>query len=294
MTHSVTLVTPSYANDIERFTLQRESIERCGIDLPHCALVNHEDLALFEQIPFQRNLRILSTRELLTPRFEARRIGWGRPRRELAHWRGRPGIHGWYIQQLLKLAAPKVVETEGIVCLDSDTFFVDRVTADDFFAPDGRMHLYETDDDVDCEMGEWYIHSLRFLGESLRNRPIRRTTHSPVPMHRQVVLDLQAHIEQQHGVFWMEAMERAESIMEYSTYGAFARYVDKLQRTIPTRPDTLCLYYWFSEDMETLFSDLVERVRVRKPKAVLINSNHGRPVSSYRALIEQAWAVQGH
>lgn len=294
MTHSVTLVTPSYKNDIERFILQRESIERCGIDLPHCALVNHEDLALFAKIPFQRNLRILSTRELLTPRFEARRVGWGRPRRELAHWRGRPGIHGWYIQQLLKLAVPKVVETEGMVCLDSDTLFVDRVTADDFFAPDGRMHLYETDDDVDCEMGEWYIHSLRFLGESLRNRPIRRTTHSPVPMHRQVVLDLQAHIEKVHGVFWMEAMERAESIMEYSTYGAFARYVDKLQHTIPTRPDTLCLYFWFSEDMENLFSDLVERVRVRKPKAVLINSNHGRPVSSYRALIEQAWAVQGH
>ena len=75
MTRSVTLVTPSYAKDIERFTLQRESIERCGIDLPHCALVNHEDLPLFAKIPFQRNLRILSTQDLLPPRFEARRLG---------------------------------------------------------------------------------------------------------------------------------------------------------------------------------------------------------------------------
>ena len=294
MTGSVTLVTPSYANDIERFTLQRESIERCGIDLPHCALVNHEDLALFQKIPFQRNLRILSTRDLLSPRFEARRLGYGKPRRQLAHWRGRPGIHGWYIQQLLKLAAPKIVETEGIICLDSDTLFVDRVTSQDFFAPDGRLHLYETDDDVDCEMGNWYIRSLDFLGVSLRSRPILRTTHSPVPMHRQVVLDMQAYIEKKYGVFWMEAMESAHGIMEYSTYGAYARYLDKFQHTVPARPDSLCLYYWFSEDMNSLFTDLVDRVRTSRPKAVLINSSHGRPVSDYRALIEQAWAVQGH
>lgn len=294
MNGSVTLVTPSYANDIERFTLQRESIERCGIDLPHCVLVNHEDLALFQKIPFQRNLRILSTRDILSPRFEARRLGYGKPRRQLAHWRGRPGIHGWYIQQLLKLATPAVVETEGIVCLDSDTLFVGRVTAQDFFEPDGRLHLYETADDVDCEMGDWYIRSLGFLGESLRSRPIFRTTHSPVPMHRQVMLEMQEHIERQHGVFWMEAMERAHGIMEYSTYGAYARYFDKFQRTVPARPDRLCLYFWFSADIENLFTDLVDRVRAQKPKAILINSSHGRPVSSYRALIEQAWAIQGH
>lgn len=292
MTRSVTLVTPSYAKDIERFTLQRESIERCGIDLPHCALINHEDMDLFAKIPFQHNLRLISSQDLLTPRFEARRLGWGRRRREIEYWRGRPPIHGWYIQQLLKLAAPQVVETEGIICLDSDTLFVDRVTADDFYAPDGRVYLFETEDDVDCEMGEWYIRSLKFLGESLRHRSVRRTTHSPVPMHRQVVLDMQAHIEKQHGVFWMEAMARAESIMEYSTYGVYARYLDRFQRTTPAHPNSLSLYYWWGEDMENRFADLVERVRAERPKTVLINSNQGHPVSSYRTLIEQAWAIQ--
>ncbi len=294
MKRSVTLVTPSYAKDLERFVLQRESIERCGIDLPHIAIVHDEDMALFQKIPFQRNLRLLSTRDLFTPHFEARRKAWGRRRRELAYWQGRPPIHGWYSQQLLKLATPKVVETEGIVCLDSDTLFVDHVTSDDFFAPDGRLHFYETDDDVDCEMGEWYIRSLRFLGESLRNRPVLRTTHSPVPLHRQVLLDMQAHIEKQHGMFWMEAMTRAEMIMEYSTYGAYARYLDKLQHVVPARPDALCLYFWWKEDMDSLFTDLVERVQATKPRAVVVQSSQGRPVSEYRALIEQAWAIQGH
>jgi len=293
MAHSVTLVTPSYAKDVERFTLQRESIERCGIDIPHCAIVHHEDLPLFEKIPFKRNLRILSTRDVLPPRFEARRLGWGRRRRELAYWRGRPPIHGWFSQQLVKLATPQVVETEGIVCLDSDALFVDRVTSDDFYAPDGRLNIYETED-VDCEMGEWYIRSMRFFNESLRNRPILRTTYTPAPLHRQVLLDMQAYIEKCHNVFWMEAMARTEMIMEYSTYGVYARYIDKFDHVVPARLDSLCLYYIWREDRDRLFIDLVDRVRSDKPKIILVNSNLDRSVSDYRALVEQAWAIQGY
>lgn len=294
MTRAVTLLTPSYHKDIERFTLQRESIERCGIELPHVAIVHHEDLDLFKKVPFQRNLRILSTQDVFTPRFERRRLAWGKPRRDFRHWGGRPGIHGWFSQQLVKLASPMVVETEGIICIDSDTLFVDTVTSEDFYGPDGRLHFYETDDDVDCEMGEWYCRSLRFLGESLRNRPVLRTTHSPVPLHRQVVLNMQAHIEKQHGVFWMEAMARAEMIMEYSTYGAYARYLDKLQHVVPARPDQLCLYYWWREDRKDLFADLVERVQATKSRAVVVQSSQQRSVSEYRALIEKAWGLLGH
>ncbi len=291
MTHDVTLVTPTFAKDLERFTLQRESIEKCEISLPHLALVNHEDVALFEKIPFKHNLRILSTKDVLPPHFEARRLAWGSRRRELRYWRGRPAIHGWYVQQFLKLAIPPFIETEGIVCLDSDTLFVNRVTSDDFYANDGRIHLYETDDDVDLDMAEWYAHSMRFLGENTTGRPIKRTTHSPVPWNRQVVIEMLAHIEKRHGMFWMDAMLSMNRIMEYSTYGAYARYIDKFQRTTPVRPD-LSLYYWWGEDMETFERELVERVRTMKPKTVLINSSHGRQVSSYRGLIEQAWAVR--
>ncbi len=297
MKHAVTLVTPTYVKDLERFTFQRESIERCGIEIPHVALVNHEDVALFEKIPFRQNLRVLSSRDILPPRFEARRLAWGSRRRELRYWRGRPALHGWYIQQLMKLAVSAVIETEGMVCLDSDTLFVDKVVPDDFYASDGRMHLFETDNDVDLDMAEWYAHSMRFLGLAPGGRPIKRTTHSPVPWHCQVVREMLAHIEKQHGVFWMEAMARADRIMEYSTYGAYARYIDNFQRTTPVRPN-MSLYYWWGADaewgetIETFERELVERVRTRRPKTVLINSSHDRPVAAYRGLIEQAWAVR--
>ena len=61
---------------------------------------------------------------------------WKISRKDYRYWITGTGIHGWMIQQLLKLAAPAVVKTEAIVCLDSDTFFVDTVRLEDFVAPD--------------------------------------------------------------------------------------------------------------------------------------------------------------
>ena len=285
---SLTLVTPTYANDYERFALQRESIERCGIDLPHFALVNHEDMPQFKKLPFQKNLTLVSSQELLPPRIEARRLGWGRRRRELRYWTGRPGIHGWMIQQLLKLASPKVVKTEGIVCLDSDTFFVRKVSAEDFCAENGKLHLYETTDDVDAEMGCWTALSMDFLGVKLTGHPLRRYTHSPVPFHRQVVLDMQAFIEARHNKPWMNAMLDARMIFEYSTYGAYSRFVDELKHQTPVVP-SLCAYYWWPKQIETIETDFLERITDPKIKAVIINSNIGRPVEWYHNLVEGAW-----
>jgi hypothetical protein len=288
MPKAATLFTPTYARDFERFCLQRESIERCGIDLPHVAVVNHEDLALFAKVPHRRGLTLLSAHELLPASYDRRRQVWGYSRRDYRYWITGRGIHGWLFQQLLKLASPAVVDTDGIVCLDSDALFVSRVTADDFFAPDGRLHLYETTDDLDTEMAEWYAHSLRFFGEKVTGVPLRRFTHAPVPMHRAVLLDMQKFIENRHGQSWMEAIIAADRIMEYTTYGAFARHIDGLKRVCPTTP-TLTLYYWWADEVKLLHSHFEQQIAARQPKIVLVNSNIGLSVESYRNLLARAW-----
>lgn len=290
MARSITLYTPTYARDYERFCLQRESIERCGIDLPHVAVVNHEDLPLFQNVPHRRGLTVLSARDVLPAWYDRRRKVWGYSRRDYRYWITGRGIHGWLFQQLLKLASPKVVQTPGIVCLDSDVLFVGNVTSDDFFAPDGRLHLYETTDDLDTEMAEWYAHSLRFLGEKVAGVPLRRYTHAPVPMHRDVLLDLQRFIETRHGKPWMEAIIAADRIMEYTTYGTYARHIDGLKRVIPMAPG-LTLYYWWRDQIESLDAGLDQQVAAASAKMILINSNIGRSVESYREKIAQLWTA---
>jgi hypothetical protein len=62
---SLIFLTPTFARDYERFCLQRESMRRCGIDIPHIAVVHDEDLAVFKQTPHRNNLTLLSTADVL-------------------------------------------------------------------------------------------------------------------------------------------------------------------------------------------------------------------------------------
>jgi len=285
-------LTPTFARDFERFCLLRESIERCGIDIPHVAIVNHEDLGRFANVPFRRNLTLVSTADVLPAAIETRRKLWGVRRRfHPRHWLSGRGIHGWGIQQLLKLAAPACTEADAIICLDSDLFFVDRVTANDFFGAGGRLHLYETLDDLDAQMAEWHAHALRFLGLPTVGQTPRRYTHAPVPWRRGVLLDLHRFIEQRHGRPWMDAVADADRIAEYTLYGTFARNIDGLKLSEPVSP-RLTLSYWWPDQVERFADDFLDRIQHGNFKAALIQSNAGHPIMEYRDLIEQAWTMR--
>jgi hypothetical protein len=287
---TLTLLTPTFARDYERFCLQRESMARCGITLAHVAIVNHEDLPQFQNVPHRENLQVISSADVLPARLEKRRRAWGfQRRRHPQYWFAGRGIHGWGIQQLLKLGAARITDADAIICLDSDTFFVDRVVEEDFYAPDGRLHLYETSDDLDVQMSEWYAHALRFLGFPTVGVTPRRFTHSPVPWRRDVLIDLQKTVEKGHGGDWLETIADADRIMEYTLYGTFARHIDQLARHAPVKPPTL--YYWWPEEGRTLEQDFASRVAAAGAKIVLVNSNMNLPVSRYRELVQRAWTT---
>jgi hypothetical protein len=285
----LTFVTPTYIKDLERFCFQRESFERCGIDIPQVAIVHEEDLAAFKKIPFRNSLTLVSTRDVLPPNIEASRTARGYPRKHPLHWVTPKPIHGWMTQQLAKLAAPKVVQTDGYSCLDSEIFFVRRVTEDDFFSPDGRLHLYEIEDERNVEVLDWLIKSMHFLGVPLKGAKTAGYINPFVPMHCRVVLDLQAHIEKRYRMPWADALVK-HSMTEYMTYGVFARYINDLNHLIPARP-ALCLNYWTPDDFDKIEHDFLRQIEEMKAKAVLMNSYVGRQVPEYRAMVEQAWAA---
>lgn len=286
---NVTLITPTFDCDYERFVFQRESMERSGTDLPHVAIVDTEDLPKFKDMPFQRNLTLIPSEQVLGKSMDRRRTVWGISRRDYRYWITGRGVHGWLAQQLMKLAAASVVKTDAMACLDSDTFFVDRVTSQDFVTEDGRVHLYETTDDLDVEMSEWYAHSLRFFGLKEAGITPRRFTHSPVPMHCGVVRDMLSHIEKRHQCSWMDAMVNGDRLMEYTTYGTFARHVDECRRVCPVAP-ALTLYYWWKSDAQDLEVKFASRLAESQAKMVLVNGNIGLGIDRYRHLAQASWS----
>ena len=287
---AVTLITPTYRNDLDRFRLQRESIERCGINIPHVAVVHTEDMALFRDVPHRRNLTVVSTRQVLGASLDRRRRAWGVRRLNPLHWVVRKPVHGWTSQQLVKLMAGDVAGTDGIVCLDSDVLFFDRVTEGDFFADDGRLHLYETSAGLDAEMAHWLGESLRFLRVPLRGQALRKYTHQPMCFDREVCREMREHIARVHGSAWHDAFIAA-GVTECTTYGVFAREVHQLRRVAPVEP-VLTVNFWWPAEVERFEETFLPRVVEGREKMVLVQSNAGRAVAEIRPLVERAWELR--
>jgi hypothetical protein len=283
---AVTFVTPTFGRDYERFCLQRESMERCGVELPHVAVVHDEDMAMFAQVPHRRNLTILSTRQVLGSAIDRRRRAWGVRRLNPLHWTVRRPVAGWMSQQLVKLAASEWVDTDGIAALDSDAFFIGRVTAEDFFTG-GKLHLYETADNIDVQMAEWLCRSMKFLGIDPAGQPLRQYIHHPFIMHRQVLRNLHREIERRHGKPWMDAVLDG-NVFECMTYGAYARHLHGLNFVEAVSP-RMTLSYWWPKQVERFGHDFLERTHTGEFRMVLIQSNTGRTVADFRQLIETAW-----
>jgi hypothetical protein len=95
-------------------------------------------------------------------------------------------------------------------------------------------------------------------------------------------------IERHHSRPWADSMARA-NVFEYMTYGTFARHVNRLDRLAAVQP-SLCVYYWWPEQVQSIEQDFLDRIAQSGAKAVWIQSNFGLPASAYRALAERAWS----
>jgi len=284
----VTLVTPTYSSDRKCFAFLRESIERCGIDLPHVAIVDHEDLSLFDEIAHRSRLTVLSTRDVLPRSLEARRYARQRKVDRLVGRRASRRLRGWYAQQLVKLAAPAYVDTEACVMLDSDVFFVCPTSAADFVGASGKLHLVERDRlaIAQAEHAMWQRDSAEFLGTTL-DAPIADYSGSVVPMHRDVLLALQGHVESRYSTHWMEAFEH-HRVMEYTTYGVFTRWIDGLEHAEPTtRPHAVTC--WNTADLDGFGAELRAAAERGDAKAGVVHSHEHVPVDAYRPVAEQLW-----
>lgn len=121
--HSVALLTASYAKDIERFSLLSESIDTWLTGYTrHYVLVNDEDVPLFER--FGSDKRVIVPASHYLPKWL-----WALPpalqfgnRRVWVSLLSSP-VHGWHIQQILKIAGVLHAPEQRVCILDSDNLF---------------------------------------------------------------------------------------------------------------------------------------------------------------------------
>jgi hypothetical protein len=275
MAGPITFVTPSFSGDYERFAFQRESMARCSIDVPHVAIVHDEDVDLFRSTPFRDSLTIVSSREVLPAEVERRR-------RERS-------IIGWRAQQLVKIAAAGIVDTD-YVCVDSDTFWVRPITADDFYAPSGDLYLFEYRW-CSAELLRWLLDSLEFWGVARRRKIVTVSyVRAIVPLALQLVRDLKSEIEHRYEADWWQAM-LDHDVVEYMTYGVYARYVRGLRGLVPSGRD-YSMGYW--EAGFPQFDSHFPAAVSRGAKAGLVHSHLRVSPTGYRGTVERVWRELGY
>src|SRR5258708_2667630 len=120
----VALVTPSHRNDLERFALLSDSLDRhLKRYARHYVIVNDDDLPFFARFSGPHRL-VLPCSQFL-PRWLRLAPPWlvGSGRRVWWSFRSLP-VHGWHIQQVLKIAAGLRLPEQRFCFIDSDNVFI--------------------------------------------------------------------------------------------------------------------------------------------------------------------------
>ena len=119
----VGLITPSYSDDFERFSLLCDSIDRRVVGYErHYVIVSDDDIPLFRPFASERRIVLPSSRFL--PRW-LRLAPWLRLANGRKIWwslRARP-IHGWHVQQIVKIAAAMEMPEQRFCLIDLDIVF---------------------------------------------------------------------------------------------------------------------------------------------------------------------------
>ncbi len=222
---TVALLTPSYHKDIERFALLCDSIDRHvkGYE-KHYVIVNDDDVRLFSRFSGERRVILPSSKFLpnwlkLVPPFllrRGRRVWWS--------FRSGP-VHGWHIQQLLKIAAVSSLPEERFCIVDSDNVFF-RPFDVPAYAGGERVPLYVERGAIEADAplhAVWTRNCDRLLGQAETTFPADDYIGNVIVWDKRTVQDLTRTIAITMKRSWQEALCKTRALSEYLLYGHFVR-----------------------------------------------------------------------
>lgn len=230
----LTVITPSYHNDYELLVDLCASLDQfLRVDFKHIVIVPRVDLPLFAALAGPRR-SVLAEEDLLRPYgfykipfFKRIRIPGLIDKKIREQWyrRGAGRINGWVIQQLLKLSAPALTDSELILFADSDNLLFRPLELAQLYS-DGMVKLSRKEMVGDMTSHrQWHANGLELLGVKDFNGKQYNYIGNLIVWKRAAVLDLQRRIEQVSGIDWRTALARKKAISEYILYGLYCELV---------------------------------------------------------------------
>ena len=284
MRKNICLMTTSHVPDIGPFSLLRQSINLFASGLPHIAIVNTEDYAVFrDRFSGEANLEIVKSSSVLPRVIEKRRRKSG-PRWLTGKWLHRHLIKGWHAQQLMKIYALADCSYDAAVFFDSDVFFC-RPVGPEYFYVDGRLKLFRRRA-VDAEALDFDISTHDILGHSLHQvTELFDYIFSPSCFRKSTAIRLleELVLRGRTESRWLRKFLEQKRPSEYNLLGYAATVLEggAGYHLIECNPDDIHHSIRFPEDRVRVAEE-IEEMRIRPKDFVLIQSSLGLPFEQVR------------
>ena len=252
MIKNVALMTPTYRGDLERFELLCESVDRfvSGYER-HYVIVNDDDLPFFARFENSRRTVLPSSRFLppwlrALPPFVSRK-----GRRTWWSFRSGP-LHGWHIQQLLKISGILQLPHQRFCIVDSDNVFF-RPFDVAAYAGAETIPLYIDRGAIRAEAplhAVWVRNCDRLLGGSPTAFPADDYIGNGLVWDKSTVRDMTATIEAVTGTPWAVALGKVRSFSEYILYGYFVSQSPTHRATHSFTTQSLATSHWDDDQLD--------------------------------------------
>ncbi len=282
--HSVALLTASYAKDIERFSLLRESIDTWLTGFTrHYVLVNDEDVPLFA--PFASDKRVIVPASRYLPRWlfalpPALQFG---NRRVWLSLLSSP-VHGWHIQQILKIAGVLNAPEQRVCILDSDNLFFREFDVRQYAGAE-RTPLFVAPKAIGADHplhGLWLRTVDQLLGIEQRSFPADDYVGNALVWDKDTVRAMVGAIKSATGLSWALALCRKKKFSEYLLYGNFvANSPDHLARHRVTE-DSIAVSHWDDTPLDRPAIEAMMRAASPEQVALCIQSYSSTSVEDIR------------
>jgi len=222
-TSEIAFITPTWAGDIDHFRVMRASFETSPLGAyPHYAIVQTEDLPLFDEFRESPGLTLLTTQDVLPEDVERRRVRaralsdrFGRNFTRICgslkrtfSWPKWPSYTGWHTQQLCKLKLATELDCETVVVVDSDVLITRHASASDFLCNSGTVCFasWKPRAQLRGKVRKWIEESEKLVGATSEADPFNVYFDTPFVFSRTLLKMALEDLESRSGSSWHAAM----------------------------------------------------------------------------------------
>lgn len=288
--HSVALLTPSHSKDLERFDLLCESIDSCLTGYTrHYVIVNDDDINLFEK--YRSNKREIIPASRYLPKWLWAVPPWLLPSRRrvwvslLSH-----PVHGWHVQQILKIAGVLAAPEQRVCILDSDNLFFRKFNIGRY-AGGEKTPLYVDRNAIRADApfhATWLRNCDYMLGLPQTSFPADDFVGNALVWDKAAVRAMTEAIRSATKTNWALAMCRTRPFSEYLLYGRFVSSSPAHLAQHEIVEQSLALAHW---DESRLDQDSIETmIRTAAPEqvALCIQSYSSTSIRDIRSVLATA------